>query len=108
MTVKSSEMLGWIEVFIDPEKARMVFNDLSAGTDNAYQVVSNLIDKYPEIKDDAQQVSIWWLEVGDLAVKNNHPEIALKAFEKSTESRWQIRGWVGENRLAETKHAHGW
>ena len=80
MSSESSEMLAWIEMFIDPEKARIVFNDLSAGTDNAYQVESNLIEKYTEIKDDAQQVSIWWLEVGDLAVKNDHPEIALKVI----------------------------
>jgi tetratricopeptide (TPR) repeat protein len=92
---ETSEMLAWIEMFIDLETARIAFNDLSAGSDNAYLDVSNLIKKYPEIKDDAQQVSIWWLEVGDLAAKNDHPDIALKAFEKSTEIDGKFGvGWV--------------
>ncbi len=105
---ETSEMLAWIEMFVDPEKARIVFNDLSAGTDNAYHDVSSLIDKYPAIKDDAQQVSIWWLEFGDLAVKNNHPDIALKAFEKSIEINEKYAvGWV-KIAAAKTKHALGW
>ncbi len=93
--IESSEVLAWIELFIDPEKSRMIFNDLSDGTDNAYKDVIILIDKYPEIKDDAQQLSIWWLEVGDLAAKYNHPDIALKAFEKSTEIDGKFAvGWM--------------
>ena len=93
--VEASEMLGWIELFIDPGKARMVFNDLSAGTDNSYSDVSNLIDKYTTKKGDAHQEGIWWLEVGDLAAKYNQPDIALKAFEKSTEVDGKFAvGWV--------------
>jgi tetratricopeptide (TPR) repeat protein len=92
---ETSEMLAWIEMYIDPEKARIVFNELSVGTEMLFNDVISLIDKYPEIKDDAQQESIWWLEVGDLAAKNNHPDIALKAFEKSTEIDGKFAvGWT--------------
>jgi tetratricopeptide (TPR) repeat protein len=73
----------------------MIFNDLSTGTDNVYHEVSSLIDKYPEIKNDVQQGGIWWINVGDLAAKNNHPDIALKAFEKSTEINEKFAiGWM--------------
>jgi tetratricopeptide (TPR) repeat protein len=73
----------------------MVFNDLSAGTDHSYSDVSNLIDKYPIENGDTHQEGIWWLEVGDLAAKYDQPDIALKAFEKSTEvdAKFAI-GWV--------------
>ena len=85
MSVKQARCSLGLRCLSNPGKPKLVFNDLSAGTDNAYYDVSNLIEKYPEIKDDAQQASIWWLEVGDLAAKYNHPDIALKAFEQSTE-----------------------
>jgi tetratricopeptide (TPR) repeat protein len=92
---ESREMLAWIELFIDLEKARMTFNDLSAGTVNPGSDVSSLIDKFAEIKDDAQQVGVWWIKVGDLAAKYNHPEISLKAFEKSTEINDKFGiGWM--------------
>jgi tetratricopeptide (TPR) repeat protein len=92
---ETSEMLGWIEMFVDPEKARIVFNDLSAGTEMSFLDLNNLIDRYPEIKDDAKEECIWWLEVGDLALKKDYPEIALKAFEKSTEVEGDYAvGWV--------------
>jgi tetratricopeptide (TPR) repeat protein len=91
----SSEMLGWIEVFIEPGKARSIFYDLSEGRNNIYQDIYNLIDKYPGTEEDADQEGIWWLEIGDLAVKKGHHDIALKAFEKSTEINGKFAvGWV--------------
>ncbi len=91
----SSEMLGWIEVFIEPGKARSIFYDLSEGRNNIYQDVYNLIDKYPSAEEDADQEGIWWLEVGDLAVKKGQYDIALKAFEKSTEINGKFAvGWA--------------
>jgi len=93
--IELSERLGWIELFINPGKARKIFNDLSPVKDISYLNVINLIDKYSTKKGDALKEGNWWLEVGDLAVKYDQTDIALKAYEKSTEVDGKFAvGWM--------------
>ena len=79
--IKMSELLGWIYLFTDPPKAGTIFTQNYNDFDLTYDHARGLAEKYSTIQNEPQQLSLWWVEVGDAMQEHNQFELALKAYD---------------------------
>lgn len=80
------ELLGWVTLFMLPQDALQLFQDLDKTYNGKLQMVVEQISSYQGIENDAGKRSIWWNKMGDLAKNLGENEFSLKSYTKAIET----------------------
>lgn len=83
--VKPQEMLGWVTLFLDPEDALTIFQELPSTKDGGYQKVVDQIFAYQDAGTDTKEIAAWWIKTGDLLASIGKYEFSLKAYSKAVD-----------------------